>query len=304
MSRAPRTGIAVAAAWMAGSIGCFTVMAVATRAVSPPFDTFEIMLYRALVGLILVGATLAATGRLAVVRPRRMGLHLARNVVHFTGQNLWLYAITVLPLAQVIALEFTSPLWVLLLAPLFLGERLTGRTLLAGLIGFAGVLIVAQPDAARIAPGIGPAALCAVCFALTAIATKRLTRTEPVAAILFWLNAMQFVFAAVLTLRDGVVAVPDARTAPWLLAIGVAGSAAHWCLTSALSAAPASVVMPLDFLRLPVIAVAGWLLYGEAVGLPLLLGSALILGGNLLSLRRIAAPVEGPAGTVAPTSLR
>jgi drug/metabolite transporter (DMT)-like permease len=82
-----------------------------------------------------------------------------RNVIHFAGQNLWFYALTVLPLAQVFALEFTSPLWVILLAPLFLGERLTARALLAGLIGFAGVLVVARPDFGNLHPGLIAAAL-------------------------------------------------------------------------------------------------------------------------------------------------
>jgi drug/metabolite transporter (DMT)-like permease len=276
---------------MAGAIASFSLMAIATRELGATFDTFEIMLYRGAIGVALVTAALAATGALPLARPRRMGVHLARNAVHFAGQNLWLYAIGVLPLAQVIAIEFTSPLWVLLLAPVLLGERLTAPGLLAGAVGFAGVLVVAQPGAAPLDRGLLAAAACALCFALTAVATKRLTRTEPVAAILFWLNVIQLALAAALVAARGGAPWPDAGEAPWLLAIGVAGSAAHWCLTSALRAAPASVVMPLDFLRLPVIAGLAWLLYGEAVGVALALGSALILGGNLLTLRAQRADV-------------
>ncbi len=280
-----------AALWMAGAIASFSLMAIATRELGATFDTFEIMLYRGAIGVALVTAALAATGALPLARPRRMGVHLARNAVHFAGQNLWLYAIGVLPLAQVIAIEFTSPLWVLLLAPVLLGERLTAPGLLAGAVGFAGVLVVAQPGAAPLDRGLLAAAACALCFALTAVATKRLTCTEPVAAILFWLNVIQLALAAALVAARGGAPWPDAGEAPWLLAIGVAGSAAHWCLTSALRAAPASVVMPLDFLRLPVIAGLAWLLYGEAVGVALALGSALILGGNLLTLRAQRADV-------------
>lgn len=283
----PATARAVATAWMGGAIACFSLMAVATRALSPAFDTVEIMLYRGATGTLLVLAALAFAGRLAWTRPRRMGLHLARNAVHFAGQNLWLWAITVLPLAQVIALEFTSPLWVLLLAPLLLGESLTTRGLVAGLVGFAGVLVVAGPGLAGSGsgPGLLAAALCALCFALTAVATKRLTRTEPVGAILFWLNLMQAGAAAAIVAARGGAPWPDLQQASWLLAIGVSGTAAHWCLTSALRAVPASVAMPLDFLRLPVIAALGWLLYGEALGPSLLLGAGLILAGNLLTLR-------------------
>lgn len=281
-----------AAAWMAGAILCFSVMAIATREVSPPFGPFGIMLWRSSVGVLLVGGLLLGTGNGLLMRPRRFGLHLARNLVHFTGQNLWLWAITLIPLAQVIALEFTAPLWVLLLAPVLLGERLTARALVAGTLGFAGVLVVARPDAGGVSAGHIAAAACAVGFALTAIATKRLTATEPVPAILFWLNAMQLVLAALAVALTGAQVRAAGAEVPWLLAIGVAGSAAHWCLTSALRAAPASVVMPLDFLRLPVIAVAGWLLYGEEVGAGLVLGAALILCGNALTLRRTAVAEE------------
>jgi drug/metabolite transporter (DMT)-like permease len=270
---------------MAGAIASFSLMAIATREVGATFDTFEIMLYRGAIGVALVTAALAGTGTLPLARPRRMGLHLLRNAVHFAGQNLWLFAIGVLPLAQVIAIEFTSPLWVLLLAPVLLGERLTARGLLAGVVGFAGVLVVAQPGVAPLDRGLLAAAACALCFALTALATKRLTRTEPVAAILFWLNVIQLGLAGAIVAARGGAPWPGPGEAPWLVAIGVAGSAAHWCLTSALRAAPASVVMPLDFLRLPVIAGLAWLLYGEAVGTSLALGSALILFGNLLTLR-------------------
>jgi len=283
---ARRSGTAVAAAWMTGAIASFSLLAVAGREVSPALDTFEIMLFRSAMGLVLVTATLTAQGRLGEARPRRFPLHVMRNLIHFAGQNLWFYALTVLPLAQVFALEFTSPLWVLLLAPLFLGERLTGRGLLAGLIGFAGVLLVARPEFGNLHPGLIAAALCAVCFAVTSMLTKRLTQSQPVISILFWLNAMQLVFAAVIVSWDGEVPVPTPAQAPWLLLIGVAGLAAHWCLTSALDAAPASKVMPMDFARLPVIAVVGWAAYGEALDPLVFLGAALILGGNLLGLRR------------------
>jgi drug/metabolite transporter (DMT)-like permease len=271
---------------MVGAIASFSLLAVAGRAVSPALDTFEIMLFRSGMGLVIVATTLAAQGRLSEARPRQFPMHIARNLIHFAGQNLWFYALTVLPLAQVFALEFTSPLWVILLAPIFLGERLTARGLLAGLVGFAGVLLVARPEFGNLHPGLIAAATCAVCFAVTSMLTKRLTRTQPVVAILFWLNLMQFAFAAVIVGWDGEVPVPTMAQVPWLLLIGVTGLVAHWCLTSALDSAPASVVMPLDFARLPVIAVVGWAFYSEALDPLVFVGAALILGGNLLTLRR------------------
>lgn len=279
------TGTARAALWMAGAIASFTLLAVAGREVSGRFDTFEIMLYRAAMGVLIVTGVLAAAGRLGAARTDRLPLHGLRNVVHFTGQNLWFLALASLPLAQVFALEFTSPLWVLLLAPVVLGEKLTARGLVAGLLGFGGVLLVARPGAAALSPGLMAGAACAVFFALTSLITRRLTATDPVATILFWLNAMQLALAALAVAWRGALPLPQGVEIAWFLAIGVAGLSAHWCLTSALRAAPASVVMPLDFARLPVIAVVGWLLYNEAVGAAFFAGAALILGANLLTLR-------------------
>jgi drug/metabolite transporter (DMT)-like permease len=272
-----------AAFWMLGGVACFTLLAIAGRAVAPAHDTFEIMLYRSMIGLSLVLAAAAAL-RLPL-RRGPLGLHLARNVAHFTGQNLWFYAITVLPLAQVFALEFTTPIWVLLLSPLLLAERITRRGALAASLGFAGILIVARPDGTP-DPGLIAAALCAVGFALSVILTKRLTRTEPLIAILFWLNLMQLVLALVSAGADGDIALPDEAALPWLGLIGVAGLLAHVCLTRALQLAPAATVMPVDFLRLPVIALVGVAIYDEPIEAFVLLGGALILLANWINLAR------------------
>ena len=135
-----------AALWMLGAVVSFSTMAVAGRIVSFELDTFEIMLYRSVIGFgLLVGAAWIG-GTLRQVTRRTPQLQLMRNLFHFAGQNLWFHAITLIPLAQVFALEFTSPLWVLVLSPLFLGERLTRMRILAAMIGFAGILIVARPS--------------------------------------------------------------------------------------------------------------------------------------------------------------
>ncbi len=274
-----------AALWMTGSIAAFSAMAIATRAVQHRHDTFEILAVRSLFGLLLVLGFALATRQAARLASRRLPGHALRNVVHFTGQALWFWAVTQIPLAQVFALEFTAPIWVLLLSPLILGERLTRPRLLAAGLGFAGILIVAQPDFGRVDPGILAAAGCAFFFALSMVLTKRLTRGEPVIAILFWLTAFQSVFGLALSFADGRASLPDAQTLPWLSLIGLAGVMAHLCLTNALRLAPASFVGPVDFARLPVIALVGAAFYDEPVGLGLMLGAAVILAANLLSLR-------------------
>ena len=285
MGRAMDRTTLTAAAWMIGSIVSFTSMAVAGRAVSGIHDTFEIMLFRSALGLALVVAGAGLAGRLGDVRRDRLGLHAVRNLAHFTGQNLWFLAITLVPLAQVFALEFTSPLWVLVLAPLILGERVRPAQYGAALVGFAGVLVVARPFAGAVEPGLVWAGLAALAFAVTNLLTRRLTRHEGLVSILFWLTALQLVFGAVCAGIDGDVAWPTAATAPWLALIGAAGLCAHLCLTRALTLAPASTVMPVDFARLPLIAGIGAVLYDEALDPVVLAGAALIVAAAWTNLR-------------------
>lgn len=269
---------------MTGSIASFSAMAVAGREVSPALDTFEIMMFRSAVGVLIVCALAALTGAWRQVNTQQLGTHLVRNVAHFTGQNLWFYAVTVIPLAQVFALEFTSPIWVIVLSPLILGERLTLVRGLAALMGFAGILIVARPDMAGLNAGVITAASSAIFFALTIMFTKRLTRTQTITCILFWLTAMQLVMGLVMAGYDGDIALPDAATAPWVVLIGLAGLLAHYCLTNALSLAPATVVVPIDFIRLPTIAVIGMLAYGEAIDIWVFVGALVIFAGNYLNI--------------------
>lgn len=273
-----------AALWMVGAIIAFSAMAVAGRAASLELDTFEMMTYRSMIGLVVVLSIGAMAGTLGQITRRHMGVHMVRNLFHFTGQNLWFYAITVAPLALVFALEFTSPLWTMVFAALFLGERLTLWKMGAGLIGFVGVLIVVQPGAEPISVGMVTAAVAAVFFAGTAILTKRLTQTETITCILFWLTLIQLIIGLIACLWDGDIAIPSTAMLPWLLVIGLGGLTAHFCLTTALSLAPASVVMPMDFARLPAIAVVGMLLYGEALEWAVLLGAVMIFGANYLNI--------------------
>lgn len=277
-----------AALWMIGSVLSFSAMAVAGREVAVTLDTFELMLYRSLIGIVCVVGFGAATGRLAQVSLAHFPLHLARNLAHFTGQNLWFYALTVIPLAQVFALEFTSPLWVALLAPFALGERLTRMRLLAVLLGFIGILVVTRPDTATLNSGTLAAASAAIAFALTAVATRRLTRTDTTLGILFWLTTMQAVFGLITAGADGNIALPTAGTMPFLLVIGFGGLLAHLCLTQALALAPATVVIPIDFARLPLIALVGALVYDERLALSLFAGAGLIIVANTMNLRAAA----------------
>jgi drug/metabolite transporter (DMT)-like permease len=282
----------LAAVWMIGAIVAFTSMAVAGRSVSHELDTFELMMYRSLLGFVIVMTVAGSTGHLHEITRRHLHLQVLRNVFHFTGQNLWFYALSFIPLAHLFALEFTSPLWVMLLAAIFLGERLTRTKGVAAGLAFIGVLLIVRPQIDAINVGHVTAALSAVGFAITAIFTKKLTRTETITCILFYLTLVQLVLGVVAAGYDGDIAFPSAQTAPWVLLVAIAGLVAHFCLTTALRLAPASMVMPMDFVRLPVIAVVGYTLYQEPLEAIVILGAALILIANWMNIRGGLRPIK------------
>lgn len=270
--------------WMSGAIVSFTLMAVAGRAVSLDLDTFEIMMYRSIIGFVIVSCLVFAFGQRSQVRAHRLGTHLLRNISHFAGQNLWFFAITAAPLAQVFALEFTSPIWAIFLAAIILGERLTLVKLSAALFGFIGVLIISRPFGGSVDIGLLTAGLSAIGFAGSAVFTRLLTRTETIASILFFLTLMQFLLGLFFAGIDLDIALPSSANMPWLLVIALCGLLAHYCLSTALSLAPAAIVMPIDFIRLPVIAIVGILFYAEALDWYVLLGAVVIFGANYFNI--------------------
>ena len=270
--------------WMLGSIASFSIMAIAVRQLGDRYDTFEVMTYRSAISMVLVVVGAAVLGRLGDIRANRIQRHFLRNVLHFTGQNLWFYAMMTVPLAQVFALEFTSPIWIILLSPLVFGEKLTAPRLMAAAMGFAGILIVTRPDFGTLNSGTLAAIACGVFFAATALMTKSLTRAETIVSILFWLTVMQLAFGLIIAGYDGEMTLPNAQTMPWLALIGITGVMAHLCLTTALSLAPASFIFPIDFIRLPLIALVGAAAYGEPFDPYVIAGGAVIFAGNWINL--------------------
>ena len=274
-----------AALWMLGAIASFSLMAVAGREVQTELNTFQLMAWRSAIGLVIVAALLARSPLgAAQIRTRKPWLHVQRNLFHFAGQNAWFFALTMIPLSQLVALEFTNPFWVALLAPLLLAERLTARRIAAVALGFVGILIVAQPGSVTLNVGHAAGLLAALGFALNTIWTKRIMGHDTVLCVLFWMTLSQTVMGLALGLPGGFP-WPSVSLWPWLLAVGVTGLTAHFSLTTALTHASAAVVAPMEFLRLPVLTVVGAMIYGEPILVSVFLGAAVIFAGNMLNMR-------------------
>jgi drug/metabolite transporter (DMT)-like permease len=216
--------------------------------------------------------------------PRRMGLNTLRNTVHYASQYSWALSLTMLPLAMVFALEFTMPAWTALLAVWLLHERMTPSRLGVVVFGLIGVLVILRPGLADFNPAAFLVLAAAFGYAITMITTKQLTRTETTFGILFWMAVMQFPLSLIGS-DIGVFLHLDIRHALPALGVAIAGLTSHYCLSNAFRAGDATLVVPLDFMRIPLIAVVGWVLYGEKLDLFVLLGALIIVGGVLWNLR-------------------
>jgi len=273
---------------MAGWLLLMVVMAVAGRQATRELDVFQVMEVRSLIGLLLLAPLVYAAGGLRAMRTARPGLHTLRNTVHYGAQYAWLYALTLIPLAQLVALEFTMPIWTLLLAAAFLGEPLHRWKVAAVALGVVGVVLIVQPAQAGVSPGQAIALAAAVGFAVSVTFVKLLTRSEDATRIMFWMLVVQSVLGlwpALATWRW-----PSPPVWGWLIVIAFCGTFSHYCMARAMRHAQATVIVPMDFLRVPLTALAGWAVYAERIDLLMVLGTGLILVGNLLNLRRGPAP--------------
>jgi drug/metabolite transporter (DMT)-like permease len=269
---------------MAGWLLLMVVIAVAGREATRELAVFQVMELRSLLGLVMLFPLWHARGGLAAMKTQRLRIHAARNSVHFAAQYAWFAALTMIPLAQVVAIEFTMPLWTVLLAAAFLGERIDRWKLLAVALGLVGVAVIVRPDATGLSTGQAIALASAIGFAVSVTLIKSLTGSDSVLAIIFWMLVMQSLIGLLPALA--VWRWPTYATWGWVLVVAFCGTFSHYCMACALKHADATVVVPMDFLRVPLTALAGWLIYAERLDLVTVLGTALILGANLLNLRR------------------
>jgi drug/metabolite transporter (DMT)-like permease len=284
----------LAALWMAGWLALMLIVAIAGREAVRELNVFELMAIRSWIGLCLLYPLIWRAGGFAVVKTRRLPLHIGRNTIHFGAQLGWFYALTLIPIGQVVAIEFTMPIWTAILAAMFLNERITVWKMAAIVLGLVGVIVIVRPATGDVNPGQLIALAAAVGFGISIAVVKSLTRTEQTLAIIFWMLVVQA--AASLLPALYVWTWPSPAVWGWSIVIAFCGTFSHYCMARAMLHADATVVIPMDFLRVPLTAAAGWLIYSERLDAFTVLGAVLILTGNLLNLKP-NSPVPARATT-------
>jgi drug/metabolite transporter (DMT)-like permease len=279
---------------MAGWLALNLIMVIAGRETTRELNVFQIMEVRSVIGFFILYPLVRRSGGFAAMKTSRPLQHIGRNLVHYGAQFGWFFALTLIPLGQVVAIEFTMPIWTAILAASFLGERMTVWKITAIVLGIVGVIVIVRPATGAINPGQLIALAAAVGFGISVAMMKSLTRTENAVVIIFWMTVIQGSVGFFPALH--VWHWPSAYVWGWMVVIAFCGTFSHYCMARAMLHADATIVLPMDFLRVPLTATAGWLLYSERLDLFTVLGAILILTGNLLNLKA-PSPVAAPAGT-------
>jgi drug/metabolite transporter (DMT)-like permease len=279
---------------MAGWLALMLIVAIAGRETTRELNVFQIMEGRSILGLFMLYPLVRINGGFAAMKTSRPLQHIGRNLIHYAAQLGWFFALTLIPLGQVVSIEFTMPIWTAILAASFLGERMTVWKIFAIVLGVLGVVVIVRPETGAVNPGELIALAAAVGFGISVAMMKSLTRTEQTLSIIFWMLVIQSAagfFPSLYLWRW-----PSAYAWGWIVVIAFCGTFSHYCMARAMLYADATVVLPMDFLRVPLTATAGWLIYSERLDAFTLFGAALILTGNLLNLKA-SSPVPARLGT-------
>jgi drug/metabolite transporter (DMT)-like permease len=267
---------------MSGTLVSFMGMAIGGRQLAGQLTTFQILFFRSLIGLFIISFLLWRTNWQQVFT-KKFKTHALRNIAHFGGQFGWFYGIAFIPLAEVFALEFTVPVWTALLATLLLGERITRARSTAVVFGVLGVIIILRPGIAVVNPASLAVLGGAFGYALSHTLTRRLAQVDTPLTILFYMTLVQLPLGLVTSIPDWNM--PSAALWPWIVVVGVTALSGHYCMARALAIADAIFVVPLDFLRLPLIAGVGALIYQEPLDWLVLVGGGVMFTGNLINIR-------------------
>jgi drug/metabolite transporter (DMT)-like permease len=271
------------AIWMILGGLFLTLLALVIRHLQTQYDVLQMIFLRSVVSFFLILPWAIKVG-LINLKTRRIGLHVFRNTIHYFGNVGWFFGVTLVPLADLSALQFTVPLFSVVLAAIFLRESVGFHRWAATAIGFAGALVIIRPGFVDVTPGIIAVIASAVFYASSGVSTKALSRTDSPNAVLFYMSVIFIPISAIPAIWKWQPLMAE-DTIPILL-LGVFGWLAHFCIIRAFAAADASFVAPFDFLRLPIAALFGFFLYLEEPDLWVWMGAVIIFAATWYNTSR------------------
>ena len=274
----------------------FGLMAITIRLASASLPTFEIAFFRNGFGLLALLPVLLH-GRTSL-RTRQLPRYVLRSAIGIGSMLAGFWAIGHLPLSQAISLSYSTPLFVTIAAVIWLGEEVRRRRWAAVIVGFIGVLLIVRPWSDTFHAGSLVALLAAVLSAVVAIQIKQLSRVDPADTIVFY----TYVFWVPLSLLPALFVWqwPQGIAWLWLILTGLCGTVAQLLWTRALRLGDVSAITPISFMQLPLVAVAGYLLFGEKISRWTIIGAAIIFAANVYIAHREAQLARRDA-SAAPT---
>ena len=295
------------ALWMIGALASFCILAIGARELSGFLAISQSLCIRSAIGLVflsiiyLLNKYVFASLRdnperkntktvITATSFQNLPLHFFSNIVHYTAQYGWFFGIGLLPLAEVFALEFTVPIWTLLIAALFLGEKITPSKVLSIALGITGVIIIVKPGEEIMSLASFVVLGSAICFAISHSVTKALSTKSSAFSILIYMCALQFPIGLLLSYQQWIW--PNPQQWLWLVIIGISALSAHFCLAKAMQYGDVSTIVTLDFLRLPLITFVGVFFYAESFELSLLFGGAMMVLGNLVNNSKLKFTID------------
>ena len=261
---------------MFASTVSFGLMALVIKLASRTLSTYEIAFFRNTFGLLVL-LPILLIGK-SPLRTRQLLRYLLRSAIGICSMLSGFWAIGHLPLSQAIALSYSTPLFVTIAAVIWLGEHVRKRRWAAVIVGFIGVLIVVRPGTSGFTAGSLIALLAAVLSAIVAIQIKQLSRIDAADTIVFY----TYVFWVPMSLVPALFAWQWPQHDMWwlLVGIGVFGTGGQLLWTRALRLGDVSALQPISFMQLPMVAVAGYFLFGETIGRWTVIGAAIIFAAN------------------------
>jgi drug/metabolite transporter (DMT)-like permease len=288
------------------SVAIFSAMDACLKGLAAHYPSPQVAALRGLSSLpIVLVWSLWAGGVRPLFRVRWL-LHLVRGVLSVVMLITFSYGVKTLALSETYAIFFIAPLLVTIFSLVLLGERVLGAQWWAIAIGFVGVLVALHPRGAGFASAGGLAVLvCAVCYSLSIVMMKVLTRSDSVFAMTFWVTAMLAIGATAIALPGWV---PILATDWWLIAmVALTGSVAQYLITRAFQLAPAASVAPLEYTALAWGLLLDLSIWGAAPALRTLAGGVIVIVSGLILLRHESRamqtiPVATPSTPPAPSS--